>query len=312
MLLLEDEAGAGDGTAGGAGAGASDGAGDAGAGAGDAGKGSDDGAGAGGKSALAAGAALDDAAGGAVDEGKPGADGRPAWLPEKFWDPEAKAARAETLARSYAELERRFKGGVDLPPKEAKDYKIEPVDGETLPAMDEAITAEFQKFAHEAGLNSKQYNATLRQQIQVMNRTIDGMRTAQHDLTMADLLQSEGNAAGVAKVQRLAYKAFARVATPEEMAAIDSMPDDPVLLRVLSKLGAALGEDRAPAEAQQSQFATLTQEADALLRDRKSDYFNSIAPGHERAMAKVTAWLAECERRQIADPLQYRLQQRAA
>ena len=39
---------------------------------------------------------------------QPGADGRPAYVPEKFWDPATKAVKSEDVFKSYSELEKRM------------------------------------------------------------------------------------------------------------------------------------------------------------------------------------------------------------
>ena len=56
---------------------------------------------------------------------------RPAHIPEKFWDSEAGAIRAEDMAKSYAELEAKLRGPKteDEAPK-ADSLKIEKADGE--------------------------------------------------------------------------------------------------------------------------------------------------------------------------------------
>lgn len=40
-----------------------------------------------------------------ADGGQPPADGRPEWLPEKFWDAKTKAGKYEDMGKAYAELE---------------------------------------------------------------------------------------------------------------------------------------------------------------------------------------------------------------
>lgn len=47
------------------------------------------------------------------------ADGRPPYIPEKFWDAETGTVRLEHLARSYRELEKRLHGSVTVPGPDA-------------------------------------------------------------------------------------------------------------------------------------------------------------------------------------------------
>ena len=41
-------------------------------------------------------------------------EGRPDWLPEKFWNPDLKAPRAEVMAKSFTELEGKFREKTDV------------------------------------------------------------------------------------------------------------------------------------------------------------------------------------------------------
>lgn len=93
---------------------------------------------------------------------------RPAHLPEKFWDAESGTVRAEALARSYLELERKLGRMVPLPqgeedaeardrllaalgrPATPEDYRIEPTSA--LVASDAGINARL----HEAGFTQAQ------------------------------------------------------------------------------------------------------------------------------------------------------------
>lgn len=106
------------------------------------------------------------------DTPPPPAD-RPEWLPEKFWDGEAKAPRVDALAKSYAELE---KTRVD-PAKLKETWEAERLagrpeapDGYQLPADErfdpEALAASpvvglWRKAAHEAGLPQETFEKVL-------------------------------------------------------------------------------------------------------------------------------------------------------
>lgn len=46
---------------------------------------------------------------------------KPAFLPEKFWDPETGSVRLEALAKSYAALEKRLSGTLSVPGDDAPD-----------------------------------------------------------------------------------------------------------------------------------------------------------------------------------------------
>lgn len=66
---------------------------------------------------------------GASSEAQNAASERPDWLPEQFWDAEAKTPKAEDLARGYSDLAA-FKADIDL--KQAA--RPETVDGYKLPS----------------------------------------------------------------------------------------------------------------------------------------------------------------------------------
>ncbi len=72
---------------------------------------------------------------------------RPAHIPEKFWDAEAGAIRAEDMAKSYAELEAKLRGpkSEDEAPK-AEGLKIEKKEGEAE-AQANPLTTAFESFA---------------------------------------------------------------------------------------------------------------------------------------------------------------------
>lgn len=77
--------------------------------------------------------------------------GRPAYVPEKFWDPETNSVRTEALAKSYAELERRFGGRGDTGiPDTPEGYRIETESG--MLASDPEVNAKL----HEAGFTDAQ------------------------------------------------------------------------------------------------------------------------------------------------------------
>jgi hypothetical protein len=74
---------------------------------------------------------------------------RPDYLPEKFWDESKGEARVESLARSYAELEKKLGTGAGVP-ADPSGYRIE--------TRDEAIAtdAEVNALLHKAGFTQAQ------------------------------------------------------------------------------------------------------------------------------------------------------------
>jgi hypothetical protein len=81
--------------------------------------------------------------------GAPGGATRPEYLPEKFWDAAKGEARIETLARSYAELERKLGAGAGVPADPA-GYRIETRDDMVM--ADPEVNA----LLHQAGFTQAQ------------------------------------------------------------------------------------------------------------------------------------------------------------
>lgn len=110
-------------------------------------------------------------------DGVDGDDGgdivRPDWLPEKFWDAEAKQPNIENLAKSYGELEKNRVNPDKLKEQweqERLASRPEAPDGYQLPKDDrfdaEALSASpivelWRAAAHEAGFGQEQFEKTL-------------------------------------------------------------------------------------------------------------------------------------------------------
>lgn len=78
---------------------------------------------------------------------------RPEWLPEKFWDEDMGQVRAESLANSYVELEKRFGSdglGLDKVPASADEYEIK------LGDADAPVDVEITTRLHKAGFTRDQ------------------------------------------------------------------------------------------------------------------------------------------------------------
>jgi hypothetical protein len=75
---------------------------------------------------------------------------RPGYLPEKFWDPEKKEPRLESLAKGYGELEKNFKLGKHKAPTDGK-YAMD-VFGDKIPENDPLRVA-YTEWAGKHGLS---------------------------------------------------------------------------------------------------------------------------------------------------------------
>lgn len=224
-------------------------------------------------------------------------DGRPEWAPAKFWDAEGKQIKAEDLAKSYAELERRFGAAAELPPKDADGYKFEKQDGDTF-ELDPELDAAFREDALDLKLNNRQYNELVRAHIDSVRDAVSGAWTANEQRTIADLQQQHGDKADGVRAD--AWKVAQTFLTPEELQALERAPSSAVVMNLLARIAPELKSDRAPAGAPPpDSFETMTKEAVALRRERGGKFWDSSKPGHAEAVARVQAWEAECRKRGV-------------
>lgn len=91
-----------------------------------------------------------------------GKDGRPAEVPEKFWDAEAGTLRTDALLRSYLELERRLSQrvappGPETPPEEAARFRAAMGIPETPEGYD--LTAPHDLCCPDAAVNARLHGA---------------------------------------------------------------------------------------------------------------------------------------------------------
>jgi hypothetical protein len=116
---------------------------------------------------------------------------RPDWLPEKFWDGEAKAPNIENLAKSYAELEK-TRGNTDelktkweqerlaARPETAEAYELpdhEVLDFEALAAS--PVVSLWRQAAHEAGLGQEQFQKVITDYAEAEVQRIDAQTKAE-------------------------------------------------------------------------------------------------------------------------------------
>lgn len=229
---------------------------------------------------------------------KPGEDGRPAGVPLKYWDPEKKEVRLDSLLKAQADAEKRLRGGFEAPPKEATEYTFTPDDGEDL-KVEPALEKPFQEFAHKIGLNQTQYSAVLREYATgyegAARQGVEAYVNSQVTNTVAELRKQHGSDSAVKAIQVSAFEAFKAFASPEEMAQVNELPDHPALINVLARINAQLKEGRPPNLQQQGDpFDQLTIEADSFYRDVNGPFYDVNHKDHPAAKAKVDRWERMC------------------
>lgn len=95
---------------------------------------------------------------------EPKAGDRPQWLPEQFWDSEAKTPRVEALAKAVADLRARLSRSGIGPPESPDAYRLPEVDGlpKDMVKPDDPLWTEVRRAAHEAGVSQAQLEAIAR------------------------------------------------------------------------------------------------------------------------------------------------------
>ena len=108
-------------------------------------------------------------------------EGRPDWLPEKFWDPDMKAPRSQVMAKSFTELEGKFRQKTDaikaeihaemraLAPEKyeinlSPDLKL-PDNVELNFGEDDPLISWFSSFAREQGMSQETFDKALNQYV---------------------------------------------------------------------------------------------------------------------------------------------------
>jgi hypothetical protein len=213
------------------------------------------------------------------------------FIPEKFrvmnGDTLDIEASARKLAESYSGMEKRFGSG-DVPPKSADDYAV------TVPEAFKEVWAEDDRFkafkadAIGAGLTQKQFDFVVGKYFAVVPELVQG--AAQLDATKAseELRQVWKSEAEFKTNVGDALKAFEKFADPTDLARIDDIGNNPVVLRILAKVGKELGEASGIPNDSGNTGADNVQD---LL---KSDaYLNAKHPEHKATSAKVQAFYAK-------------------
>lgn len=123
-----------------------------------------------------------DPAGVAAPQGGSDPEGKPDWLPDKFWNPEIKAPRTEILAKSFNELEGKLRTKTDdlkneiyaeLRASAPEKYEINLAE-DVLPANvefdfneEDPLVSWFSEFAREKGLTQDEFDAAINKYVSI-------------------------------------------------------------------------------------------------------------------------------------------------
>jgi hypothetical protein len=213
------------------------------------------------------------------------------YIPEKFrvmnGDTLDIEASARKLAESYSGMEKRFGSG-DVPPKSADDYAVTVPDSFKEVWQEDDRFKAFKADAIGAGLTQKQFDFVVGKYFDTVPGLIEG--AAQLDATKAteELRQVWKSDAEFKTNMGDAKNAFMKYADPADVERIDDIGNNPMVLRILSKVGKELGEASGiPAD-------TGNTGADNVQDLLKSDaYLNSKHPEHKAVSAKVQTFYAK-------------------
>lgn len=213
------------------------------------------------------------------------------WIPEKFRVNNGDAldieASARKLAESYAGLEKRVGSG-DVPPKSADEYAVTVPDAlKEAWAEDDRFKA-FKTDALGAGLTQKQFDFVVGKYFNVMPELVQGAAQLDANKATEELRQVWKTDAEFKTNVGDALKAFEKFADPEDRARIDEIGNNPVVLRILAKVGKETQE--AGGIPQQGANTGADSVQDLMRSDA---YLNSKHPDHKSTSQKVQAFYAK-------------------
>lgn len=209
-------------------------------------------------------------------------------IPEKYQvkkddgtlDPDASWAK---MLDGHSALEKRLGAG-DAPPATPEEYApvVEGLDFEALKADPEYQG--FLKAAHAKGLNNDTLSWVLGEYVK---RAEAGgpaaMSNDEFQAAMGEVWKEPGSYEKNMQAGLRAIRAFAPDATPEEIA---SLPNNPLLARVLAAVGAEVSEDRAVPFGD-AQVSSWDSEVATL---KASEAFNNASHAdHQKAVDRMTA-----------------------
>lgn len=201
-------------------------------------------------------------------------------------DLEASAAK---LADGYAQLEKRLGTG-DAPPKAPEDYapKTERFDMEALKSDPEYQS--FLKGAHAKGITNDQLSFVLDTFADRVEKLGNGqMSTADFQAEMqANHWKGAGEYEANMALGLKAIRAFAPDITAEEIA---SIPNSPVVAKLLAAVGKEVGEDRQIQHAAGISAADFDSQVAALQASEA--YNNANHPEHKKALAQMDELFAK-------------------
>ncbi|CAI2526979.1 Uncharacterised protein [Serratia ficaria] len=193
---------------------------------------------------------------------------------------------ARKLADAYTHLEKRFGSG-DAPPKTADEYAPK-VEAEGFKWDEFKADPEMQGFlkaAHAKGITNDQMGFILGEYMQRAPGLVGGAAELDAEAATTALRETWKTDADFQKNIGLAHRAFMSLADPADKDKMDEIGNNPMVIRMLAKVGAEMGED-APVNGE------INQEEQQAIRDlmKSEAYTNPKHADHERVSAQVKAF----------------------
>ena len=220
--------------------------------------------------------------------GEPGASD---WLPEKYrvMGEDGKLnieGSARKLADAHTSLEKRL-GSVGTPPKTADEYapkvEVEGFNWEEFKA--DPRMQSFMKTAHAKGITNDQMSFILGEYAQRAPELVGGAAALDSEAASTQLREVWKTDAEFNKNIGLAFRAFNSLADDADKGRIDEIGNNPMVIRMLAKVGAEMQED-APAG------GDVNLEEQQSIRDlmKSPAYMDPKHADHERVSAQVKAY----------------------
>lgn len=220
-----------------------------------------------------------------------GEQGANDWLPEKFrvMGEDGKLSiesSARKLAENYTHLEKRMGSG-DAPPKTSDEYapkvEVEGFNWEEFKA--DPRMQSFMKTAHAKGITNDQMSFILGEYAQRAPELVGGAAELDSEAASTQLREVWKTDAEFNKNIGLAFRAFNSLADDADKGRIDEIGNNPMVIRMLAKVGAEMQED-APAG------GDVNLEEQQTIRDlmKSPAYMDPKHADHERVSAKVKAY----------------------
>lgn len=213
------------------------------------------------------------------------------WVPEKFrvMGDDGKLnieGSARKLAESYTHLEKQR--GTSAAPKTADEYaptvEVEGFKWDEFKAAPEMQG--FLKAAHAKGITNDQMGFILGEYMNRAPALVGGAAELDQEAAATELRGTWKTDAEFQKNIGLAHRAFMSLADPADQGKMDEIGNNPMVIRMLAKIGAEMGEDNPVGT------GAINLEEQQSIRDlmKSEAYTNPKHADHERVSAQVRAF----------------------